>query len=139
MTRDNALQQSLLQAADEEHDHLAWCAERVEALGDRTSRLAPLWYGGAFVIGSLAGLAGNRFSLGFLEETERQVGRHLDEHLGRLPARDHTSRRIVAQMKDEELAHGAAARALGAGPLDAPVKAAMGRVSRLMTHLAFWL
>ena len=94
----------MLEAAREETDHLAWCERRVRELDSRTSLLAPLWYAGSFAIGALAGLSGDRTSLGFVDETEKQVCAHLESHLDSLPADDERSRRIVAQMKDDEAA-----------------------------------
>ena len=105
VARGEAQRARLLHAAEEEHDHLAWCEMRVTELGDRTSLLSPLWYGGSFAIGALAGLAGDGVSLGFLAETEKQVIEHLDGHLDRLPPDDTRSRGIVEQMKLDEDAH----------------------------------
>jgi ubiquinone biosynthesis monooxygenase Coq7 len=139
VARDDRLRQELLRAADEEHDHLAWCEERVQALGSHTSRLNPFWYGGSFVLGMAAGLAGDRVSLGFLAETERQVTAHLDGHLQRLPAGDTASRAIVARMRDEEVTHGTAALDRGGVPLPTPVRRAMTLASRVMTTVARWV
>lgn len=139
VARDARLRQALLDAAGEEHDHLAWCGERVRTLGSHTSRLNAVWYGGSFALGMVAGLAGDRVSLGFLAETERQVTAHLDDHLQRLPADDTASRDIVARMRAEELAHGAAAQARGGMPLPTPVRRAMGLASRVMTTVARWV
>ena len=105
VAHDAELRARLLHAAEEEHDHLAWCEMRVTELGDRTSLLSPLWYAGSFAIGALAGLAGDGISLGFLAETEKQVVEHLDGHLDRLPPGDTRSREIVEQMKRDEDAH----------------------------------
>jgi len=124
------------QAAQEELDHLAWTAQRVAELGTHTSRLAPLWWAGAFACGSLAGLAGDRWSLGFVVETERQVEAHLDSHLGRLPASDAPSRAIVDQMKREEAAHAQAALAAGAQLLPPPIQVLMRAAARVMTTVA---
>src|SRR5687767_828397 len=107
--RDPALRRHYEQAAAEETDHLAWTADRLAELGDRPSLLNPLWYAGAFSLGLLAGRLGDRVSLGFVVETERQVEAHLQGHLERLPPADHASRAIVAQMKDDESAHAAQA------------------------------
>ena len=112
--RSGATRDLLLDAAREETDHLAWCESRLKELDSRPSLLNPLWYAGSFFIGALAALAGDRASLGFVVETERQVEGHLDEHLGRLPAADLRSRAIVQQMRTDEAAHGANARAAGA-------------------------
>ncbi|MGB5104272.1 MAG: 2-polyprenyl-3-methyl-6-methoxy-1,4-benzoquinone monooxygenase, partial [Steroidobacteraceae bacterium] len=104
--RNPKTREALLQAARDETDHLAWCEQRVRELGDRTSLLAPVWYAGSFAIGALAGLAGDRNSLGFVAETERQVIEHLESHLHALPEGDERSRRIVEQMRDDEARHG---------------------------------
>jgi 3-demethoxyubiquinol 3-hydroxylase len=124
------------QAGQEELDHLAWTAERVTALGGHTSHLAPLWWLGAFALGSAAGLAGDRWSLGFVVETERQVEAHLASHLDRLPAEDGTSRAIVAQMKREEAAHAEAALAAGALALPEWVRGLMRGAAKVMTTVA---
>jgi len=139
VARESALREELLQAADDEADHLAWCRQRAEELGGRTSLLAPVWYAGSFVIGMAAGLSGDRYSLGFLDETEKQVAEHLNGHLSRLPASDSKSRRILEQMREDELRHGHRARELGGKPLPRPVPAAMRAVSRVMTGLSFRL
>lgn len=136
VARDPVQREALLQAGQEEYEHLAWCETRVRQLGGRTSLLAPLWYSGSFVIGALAGLAGDRISLGFLAETERQVSDHLGSHLQRLPADDAPSRQIVAAMQDEEIAHGEDARARGGAELPAPVRSLMRTTARIMTTLA---
>lgn len=130
------LRRHLEHAAQEELDHLAWTAERVAELGTHTSRLAPLWWGGAFAWGSLAGLAGDKWSLGFVVETERQVEAHLAGHLERLPADDIRSRTIVEQMKREEAAHAEAALAAGARALPPPVRALMRGAAKVMTAVA---
>jgi ubiquinone biosynthesis monooxygenase Coq7 len=127
------------QAAAEEMDHLAWCEQRIDELGGRVSVLNPLWYAGSFLIGSLAGALGDRTSLGFLSETERQVESHLQDHLDRLPAADRRSRAIVEQMRHDEIEHGAKAESLGAATLPVWVKAAMRLTSRLMTRGSYWL
>jgi ubiquinone biosynthesis monooxygenase Coq7 len=130
---------ALQRAASEERDHLAWCRDRLGQLGARASLLDPLWYAGSFGMGLVSGLAGDRWSLGFLAETEDQVERHLEGHLDRLPAGDRPSRAILAQMRDDENRHGAAGRALGGAELPAPVKAAMRIASRVMTGTAYWV
>lgn len=135
-TRNEDLRQHLEHAAQEELDHLAWTAERLQALNDRPSLLNPLWYAGAFAIGTAAGWVGDRVSLGFVVETERQVEAHLDSHLTRLPAGDHSSRAIVAQMMAEEVEHADAARARGAVELPAPVKGLMRLAAKVMTTTA---
>lgn len=124
------------QAAREESDHLAWTRERLDELGARPSLLNPLWYAGAFGLGLLAGRLGDRVSLGFVVETERQVEDHLASHLERLPVADHASRAIVAQMKDDEAQHAARARAAGALELPAPVRLLMRGAAKVMTTTA---
>ncbi len=124
-------------AAAEEEDHLAWCAERLRELGSRPSLLNPVWYAGAFAIGCLAGRAGDRISLGFVAETERQVEHHLTGHLERLPAADGRSRAILEQMRDDEIRHGDAARDAGGVPLPGPVRALMRAASKVMTTAAY--
>ncbi|RZI61298.1 MAG: 2-polyprenyl-3-methyl-6-methoxy-1,4-benzoquinone monooxygenase [Rubrivivax sp.] len=138
-TRDDALRQHLEHAAQEEIDHLAWCADRLRALNDRPSLLNPLWYGGAFAIGSVAGLIGDKVSLGFVIETERQVEDHLASHLTRLPEGDRSSRAVVAQMKEEEARHAEEARELGGVELPAPVRGLMRLAAKVMTRTAHHL
>src|SRR6478752_5330451 len=121
-TSDPALRRQFERAAGEETDHLAWTAERLVELGARPSLLNPLWYAGAFGIGLVAARAGDRRSLGFVVETERQVEQHLNGHMDRLPPGDHASRAIVAQMRDDEVAHAEAALQRGAAELPGPVK-----------------
>ena len=128
----------LQRAADEENDHLAWCRERIVELGGRTSRLDPVWYMGSFVIGAAAGLAGDRWSLGFVVETERQVVRHLENHLARLPTPDTRSSAILEKMKQDEETHGTHA-SLGAAELPPPVKVIMTLASKVMTKTAYWI
>ena len=135
-TRDPVLRQQFIDASREEQDHLAWTQERLDELGARPSLLNPLWYAGAFGLGLLAGRLGDRVSLGFLMETERQVESHLASHLERLPAADHASRAIVAQMKDDEARHAADADQAGAQDLPPPVKALMRAAAKLMTTVA---
>jgi len=135
-TRDAALRTHLEHAAQEEEDHLQWTSARIAELGGRTSLLNPLWWGGAFSIGMAAGIAGDRWSLGFVVETERQVEAHLHSHLERLPAGDQSSRAIVAQMALDEAAHGLAAQQAGAADLPQPVKQLMRAAAKLMTLTA---
>ena len=138
-TRDLQLQQTLAHTAAEENDHLTWCDTRLQALGGKKSLLNPLWYTGAFVIGAVAGLAGDRWSLGFLKETEEQVEGHLDSHLGRLPAKDTCSRVVVQQMKEDERRHAERANRSGAADLPTPIKSLMRGASRVMTGAAYWI
>ncbi len=136
-TRDEALRQHLTTACNEETDHLAWCEQRLQALGGRPSLLNPLWYAGSFAIGyAAAKLGGDRMSLGFVVETERQVEAHLESHLGLLPANDGPSRAIVAQMKTDEAQHAIEALAAGAAELPAPFKAMMQVAAKVMTTVA---
>jgi ubiquinone biosynthesis monooxygenase Coq7 len=136
--RNPAVRDTLRKAADEEGDHLAWCAERLNELGSRTSLLNPLWYAGAFTIGAVAGVLGDRISLGFVAETERQVEGHLEGHLKRLPPEDARSRRILEQMKTDEVQHGQMAQAAGGTALPAPVPQLMRMASQIMTRTAYW-
>lgn len=138
-TRDPALRSRFEAAAREETDHLAWTRARLEELGDRPSLLNPLWYAGAFGLGLLAGRLGDRLSLGFVVETERQVESHLDSHLNRLPPGDHASRAIVIQMKQDEAGHAAQALAAGGAELPAPAKALMRVAAKVMTTTAHYI
>ena len=124
-------------AAMEENDHLAWCESRINQLGSHKSYLNPLWYGGSLVIGALAGLAGDKWSLGFVTETERQVVRHLDSHLGQLSDKDLKSRAILEQMKEDEGHHATTALHAGGAELPAPIKKLMTLTSKVMTKTAF--
>ncbi len=139
VARDPDIEGQMQRAADEELDHLAWCEERLKELGSGPSRLNPLWYGGAFVMGAASGILGDRWSLGFIEETERQVVQHLTEHLDRLPAEDAKSRAIVHQMRDEEALHGASAKDAGAVELPARLRRMMRLTAKIMTGTAYWL
>ncbi len=136
-TRDPALRQHLLEASAEETDHLAWTEERLRELGDRTSWLNPLWYAGAFGIGFLAGkLGGDKVSLGFVVETEKQVEAHLQSHMSKLPTNDSASRAIVSEMKADEIRHAQEAQHAGATELPEPVKQAMRLAAKVMTTVA---
>ncbi len=137
--RQPRLREAMQQAAREENDHLAWTEERIRELGTHTSYLGPFWYAGSFAIGALAGLAGDRWNLGFVAETEHQVVRHLEDHLWRLPSHDARSRRILEQMRDDESHHATTAIEAGAHPLPAPVKLAMQLTSKIMTGTAYWI
>lgn len=137
--REPATRALLMSAAASESDHLAWCETRLTELGSRPSLLNPLWYAGSFAIGTLAALLGDRASLGFVTETERQVEGHLDEHLARLPHADARSRAILEVMRAEEIAHGASAAAAGGHRLPAPVRALMRRTARVMTGTSYWI
>jgi len=137
--RQPSTRAALHKAAAEEGDHLAWCRDRLDELGSRPSLLGPLWYAGSVAIGALAGLAGDRMSLGFMAETERQVEGHLAAHLERLPADDVRSRTIVQQMQADEVGHGRDAIAAGATTLPEPVPKLMHLTARIMTGTAYWI
>jgi len=137
--RSPQVRAQMQQASREETDHLAWTAQRLEALGDRPSLLNPLWYAGAFAMGLAAGRAGDAWSLGFLVETERQVEEHLAGHLDRLPVEDEASRAVVAQMKADEARHADSAQAAGGRPLPAPVRWLMRGAARVMTTTAHYI
>lgn len=139
VARDSAVEAQMQQAAAEEFDHLAWCEGRLHELGEIPSRLSPLWYTGAFAIGAASGMLGDKWSLGFIAETERQVCDHLDTHLQGLPEADAKSRAIVTQMRDEERRHGEDAVAAGATELPGPVKQLMRVTARIMTRTAYWV
>lgn len=139
VARDPQLKQTLLTAADEENDHLAWCQARLNALDSHTSYLNPIWYVGSFCLGAVAGLIGDKWSLGFLAETEEQVVRHLDDHLQRLPENDEQSRRVLKQMREDELHHADTAHHAGAAQLPGSIKTIMHWMSRVMTSSAYWL
>jgi ubiquinone biosynthesis monooxygenase Coq7 len=133
---DPGLQAFFKEAASEEGDHLAWTRERLSELGARPSLLNPVWYGGALFLGAVAGRFGDRHSLGFMVETERQVERHLADHLERLPVADVGSRAIVEHMRRDEAGHADRAQALGAAPMPEPVRAVMRLAARIMTATA---
>lgn len=135
--RNPEVREFMLHAAREENDHLAWCETRLEELGARPSVLSPLWYAGSFGIGTLAALLGDRASLGFVAETERQVESHLSGHLERLPTGDARSRAIVEAMKHDEAGHGHAAQSAGGVALPGPVRELMRQTARVMTHTAY--
>ena len=137
VARSETLRTQMLDAAAEETDHLAWCGERLDELGSRPSLLNPLWYAGAYAIGVGAGLIGDRLSLGFVVETERQVEAHLGEHLQTLPAGDERSRAIVRRMKDDEARHADHAMAAGAQALPTPLPSLMRMASRIMKRVAY--
>lgn len=126
-------------AAQEERDHLAWCQQRIDELGGRTSILNPAWYAASFCLGVASGALGDKWSMGFLVETERQVERHLEDHLGVLPASDERSRAVLTAMLADEIRHGDSGEAHGAVPLPAAVKAAMKVTSSLMTRSTYWV
>jgi ubiquinone biosynthesis monooxygenase Coq7 len=137
--RNGTVAAAMRRAASEEMDHLGWCEERLRELHGRPSLLNPIWYAGSFAIGALAGAVGDRASLGFVAETERQVEAHLRGSKDRLPAADHRSRAIVEQMTHDEVAHGQQAASLGADELPFPLRSAMRLTSRVMTKSSYWL
>ncbi|MBI2295284.1 MAG: 2-polyprenyl-3-methyl-6-methoxy-1,4-benzoquinone monooxygenase [Betaproteobacteria bacterium] len=137
--RNPRAREALERAAQEETEHLAWTESRIEELGGRKSLLNPVWYAGSFAIGAVAGLLGERWNLGFLAETERQVVAHLEGHLGRLPQADTKSRAILEQMRDDEARHATSAITHGGAELPAPAKLAMRLSSKVMTETAFWI
>ncbi|MBT8091557.1 MAG: 2-polyprenyl-3-methyl-6-methoxy-1,4-benzoquinone monooxygenase [Gammaproteobacteria bacterium] len=139
VARDSAIEAQMQRAAYEEFDHLAWCEQRIHELGEKPSVLSPLWYAGAFAIGAASGILGDKWSLGFIAETERQVCNHLDSHLQGLPPEDTRSRAIVTQMRDEERRHGEDAVTAGAAELPGPVKQLMRATAKIMTRTAYWV
>ena len=139
VARDPSTRAYLLDAAQEETDHLAWCADRLRELDSRPSLLNPLWYAGSYTIGALAGLRGDGWNLGFVVETERQVEAHLDEHLKTLPAADARSRAILEVMKEDEARHADHAEAAGAKVLPQPIPRLMAAASNLMKAVAYRL
>lgn len=126
-------------AALEENDHLVWCQQRIHHFGSHTSIFNPLWYAGSFAIGAVAGKIGDKWSLGFVAETEKQVVKHLDEHLSVLSEQDIKSRSILEQMKRDELHHGTTAIEAGGAELPQPVKVVMGLMSKVMTKSSYWI
>ena len=137
--RKEEVRRSMERSAAEENDHLDWCEQRVEELGSRLSILNPLWYAGSFALGAAAGLAGDKWSLGFVVETEKQVEGHLDEHLAQVPESDCRTRAILEQMKEDEIRHGQTAKAHGGAELPGPVRVAMKLTSKLMTASVYRL
>ena len=126
-------------ASEQETDHLVWCQERVNELGGHVSYLNIFWYASAFLVGLLMGVAGDRLSLGFVEETEKQVEAHLTSHLYKLPLNDVKSRKILEQMQKDEIEHGQKAKSAGAKELPYPVKKLMALHAKVMTTLAYWI
>lgn len=137
--RDPEVQAQLLQASQEETEHLAWTSRRVHELGGHLSLLNPLWYTGSLALGAVAGLLGDKWNLGFLAETEHQVGGHLQSHLASLPPQDEKSRAVVLQMYVDETNHSEMAKRLGGAELPAPVKALMQLSSKVMTKTVYWV
>ncbi|MEL7185128.1 MAG: 2-polyprenyl-3-methyl-6-methoxy-1,4-benzoquinone monooxygenase [Pseudomonadota bacterium] len=139
VARDESIEEQMQEAANEEFDHLAWCESRIRELGYSPSVLSPVWYAGAFTIGAASGAFGDKWSLGFIAETEKQVCAHLDNHLDKLPEQDARSRAIVGRMHEEEAEHGAKAREAGAAELPEPVRRLMKMTARVMTKTAYWV
>jgi len=137
VARDPNIEQQMQHAANEEFDHLAWCEQRLTELNSKPSVLSPIWYSGAFAIGAASGILGDKWSLGFIAETEKQVCAHLDSHLERLPDNDGKSRAIVKKMRDEEEEHGENAIQAGAAELPAPLQRLMRLTAKVMTNTAY--
>jgi len=133
------VREQMQHAAEEEIDHLAWCEDRLDQLGAKPSILNPLWYAGSFALGAVAGLVGDKWSLGFVEETEKQVVEHLQEHLDKLPQDDLKTRSIIEQMQIDEAEHGDMAKQAGAAELPLPIKAVMKVTSKIMTKSSYWI
>jgi ubiquinone biosynthesis monooxygenase Coq7 len=133
------VRESMERAAQEENDHLAWCESRIGELHNRKSLLNPLWYAGSFAIGAAAGIAGDKWSLGFVAETEHQVCAHLDSHLSEVPDADRKSRAILEQMREDELHHATTALEGGGAELPAPIRSVMKMTSKLMTRSVYWI
>ena len=136
---DPTTRESMERSAAEESDHLDWCESRVHELGGRLSVLNPLWYTGSFLLGAAAGIAGDKWSLGFVAETEKQVEGHLNEHLDEIPKHDARTRAVLQQMKTDEMQHGETARAHGGVNLPAPIKLAMRLTAKVMTKSVYYL
>ena len=137
--RNPETEAALRQASQEETEHLAWCEKRIAELGSHKSLLNPIWYGGSFALGALAGALGDKWNLGFLAETENQVGKHIENHLTRLPENDAKSRAVLEQMKIDEAKHATTALDHGGAELPTPVKLAMKLASKVMTHTTYRL
>ena len=133
------VREKMEEAAAEENDHLAWCAARLNALNSHVSFLNPLWYASSFAIGAVAGAIGDKWSLGFVAETEHQVVEHLQTHLMKLPANDHASRAVLEQMRNDELHHAEAAKAAGGAALPSPIKSTMNLMGKVMTSTAYYV
>ena len=138
-TRNTTIKAKMRQSSEEENDHLDWCAKRIDELGGHKSLLNPLWYAGSFALGTAAGIAGDRWNLGFVAETEKQVVRHLESHLEQLSEDDQRSRAIVEQMKTDEAEHATAALKAGGSDLPEPVRKGMQLMSKIMTRTAYWV
>lgn len=130
---------AMVQAAEEETDHLVWCEGRLKELDTKVSKLNPIWYASSFTMGAITGLLGDKVNLGFVAATEEQVCKHLDEHLEQLPEQDHRSRAILSSMREDEKSHEQTALAQGGTKFPAPVKSIMTGISRAMTRSSFWI
>ena len=139
VARDEKISAQMRQSAEEEFDHLAWCEQRLAELGDGPSKLNSLWYAGSFAIGAASGVFGDKWSLGFVAETEKQVVRHLDSHLAKLPLQAEKSRAILEQMREDEMHHATTAIEAGGAELPEPVRKMMGFTSKLMTKTVYWI
>lgn len=137
--RNPATEAALREASQEETEHLAWCEKRIHELGSHKSLLNPVWYAGSFALGALAGALGDKWNLGFLAETENQVGQHIESHLQQLPAQDGKSRAVLEQMKIDEAKHATTAMTHGGAELPLPVKLAMKLSSKVMTKTTYWI
>ncbi len=135
--RKEAVKKDMLEAANEENEHLNWCQTRLSEVGARRSLLDPFWYWGSFAIGATAGMIGDKWSLGFVEETEKQVTRHLEQHLQQLPEQDQRSKAVLELMKQDEMRHATNAHKAGAARLPTPIQKAMSAVSKVMTFSAY--
>ncbi len=137
--KDEKVKQQMQKSAQEEQAHLAWCEKRLIELDDHPSALTPVWYLGSYAIGATTGMLGDKWSLGFISETEKQVVKHLDKHLSRLPKQDNKSKEILLKMREEEMMHDKTAQAAGAYELPKPAKLLMKAVSKVMTKTAYWV
>jgi ubiquinone biosynthesis monooxygenase Coq7 len=133
------VREKMEQAAAEENDHLQWCSDRLEQLDSHKSLFNPLWYASSFTIGAVAGILGDKWSLGFVAETEKQVVKHLESHLKKLPKNDLQSKCIIEQMRDDELHHATVAIEAGGADLPAPVKTLMNGMAKVMTKSVYWI
>ncbi len=139
VARDEKMREHLLQAASEENDHLIWCAQRLRELNSHASYLNLVWFNTSLLLGMMAGMCGDRWSLGFIAATEEQVEAHLEDHLERLPSADQRSAKILVQMRNEEIEHATAAMAAGGSELPMPIKMAMKLIAKVMTTTAYWI
>lgn len=137
--RSATVRKSMHISAIEENDHLAWCENRLQELSSHSSYLNAFWYLGSFMIGLVAGMAGDKWSLGFVAETERQVVKHLESHLEKMAVHDEKSRKVIEQMRDDEMYHATVAITAGAAELPAPIKFLMACMSKVMTRTAYWI